>query len=69
MTDTTLQARHLDGFEASELWLQCRSNPPVDLDNKQLRLLSYCLVTVLQQSLQLFQQRLHGDYLRAKVPV
>jgi len=51
--------RNLDSFQASELWPECSTNPPVDLNNKQFCLVTYSLVTVFQQWLQLLQQRLH----------
>ena len=51
--------RNLDSFQAGELWPECRTNPPVDLNNKQFCLVTYSLVTVFQQWLQLLQQRLH----------
>jgi len=60
--------RNLNRFQAGELRLECRTNPPVDLNYKQLCLLTYSLVTVFQQRLQLLQQRLYWDHFGSKVP-
>jgi len=44
---------NLDRFQVSELRLERSTNPPVNLNNKQLCLFTYSSITVFKQRLQL----------------
>ena len=60
-------ANHLYRFKVGHLWFQSTTNPPVELNDQLLGLLSHILVTIVQQLWQELQQWFDLDHFCPKV--